>query len=67
MMHTLSYPALGHILIWRKLLPLDGLLKSGQASARKAARRKQTGQLRLLTTGQRQCPLAAYSRTELSR
>lgn len=31
MMHTLSYPALGHILIWRKLQPLDGLLKSGQA------------------------------------
>ena len=31
MMHTLSYLALGHILIWRKLQPLDGLLKSGQA------------------------------------
>lgn len=31
-----------------------------------AASRKQTGQLRLLTTGQRQCPLAAYSRTEVS-
>lgn len=30
MMHMLSYPALGHILIWRKLQPLDGLLKSGQ-------------------------------------
>lgn len=35
MMHTLSYPAFGHILIWQKLQPLDGLLKSGQASARK--------------------------------
>lgn len=35
MMHMLSYPVLGHILIWRKLQPLDGLLKSGQASARK--------------------------------
>ena len=35
MVRTLSYLALGHILIWRKLQPLDGLLKSGQASARK--------------------------------
>ena len=84
MMHTLSYPALGHILIWRQLHAVGRrLLKSGQASIHKAtrhlnpyqytfanfvnmgrdvrqrmpAKRKQTGQLRLLTTGQRQCPL----------